>query len=96
MGTRVALQTERPGLVIGRKGQTIKTLTTAIEEQFGFENPSIEVTEVADLTINSSEIVGREVTISCNTYTWVEGTGDDAVTHADTVIDYIESTETSA
>ena len=58
--------------------------------------PDGQVTEVADLTINSSEIVGREVTISCNTYTWVEGTGDDAVTHADTVIDYIESTETSA
>jgi hypothetical protein len=58
--------------------------------------PDGQVTEVSDLTINSSEIVGREVTISCNTYTWVEGTGSAAVTHADTVIDYIESTETSA
>ena len=34
MGTRVLLTTERPGLVIGRRGQTIKNLTTAIEERF--------------------------------------------------------------
>ena len=63
MGTRVALQTERPGLVIGRKGQTIKTLTTAIEEQFGFENPSIEVTEVADPNLNA-QIMAEKLAFS--------------------------------
>ena len=43
MGTRVILTTERPGLVIGRRGQTIKNLTAVIEDRFGFENPQIEV-----------------------------------------------------
>ena len=46
LGTRIILTTERPGLVIGRRGQTIKNLTTVIEERFGFENPQIEVQEV--------------------------------------------------
>ncbi len=53
MGTRVILTTERPGLVIGRKGQTIKNLTQAIEKEFGFENPQIEVQEVANANLNA-------------------------------------------
>ena len=53
MGTRVILSTERPGLVIGRKGQTIKNLTGAIEDQFGFENPQIEVQEVENPNLNA-------------------------------------------
>ena len=53
MGTSVILATERPGLVIGRRGQTIKTLTTVIEERFGFENPQIEVHEVEDPNLNA-------------------------------------------
>jgi hypothetical protein len=51
---------------------------------------------VADLTISSTNLVGREVTVTCNTYTWTEGSGSSAKTHVDTVIDFIQSTETSA
>jgi small subunit ribosomal protein S3 len=46
MGTRVTLLTERPGLVIGRKGSAIKTLTDEIQNRFKFDNPQIEVQEV--------------------------------------------------
>jgi len=53
MGYRVTLITERPGLVIGRKGATIKGLTQAVEAKFGFENPQIEVQEVQDASLNS-------------------------------------------
>jgi len=53
MGYRVTLITERPGLVIGRKGATIKRLTQAVEAKFGFENPQIEVQEVQDASLNS-------------------------------------------
>ena len=63
MGTRVALKTERPGLVIGRKGQTIKNLTTAIEEQFGFENPQIEVGDVGDPNLNA-QIMAEKLAFS--------------------------------
>ena len=63
MGTRVALETERPGLVIGRKGQTIKNLTTAIEEQFGFENPQIEVQEVEKPNLNA-QIMAEKLAFS--------------------------------
>ena len=53
MGTRVTLLAERPGLVIGRKGATIKTLTEAVERQFKFDNPQIEVQEVEQPALNA-------------------------------------------
>jgi small subunit ribosomal protein S3 len=53
MGTRVTLLAERPGLVIGRKGGAIKGLTEAVERQFKFDNPQIEVQEVARPALNA-------------------------------------------
>ncbi len=53
MGTRVTLLAERPGLVIGRKGGAIKGLTEAVERQFKFDNPQIEVQEVQNPSLNA-------------------------------------------
>ncbi len=63
MGTRIILSTERPGLVIGRRGQTIKNLTTVIEDRFGFENPQIEVEEVKDVSLNA-QIMAEKLAFS--------------------------------
>lgn len=63
MGTRVILNTERPGLVIGRRGQTINKLTKDIEDKFGFENPGIEVTEVANPNL-SAQIMAEKLAFS--------------------------------
>ena len=52
MGTRVTLTIERPGIVIGRRGAAIKNLTRSIEDDFNFDNPQIEVQEVADPNLN--------------------------------------------
>lgn len=53
MGTRVTLIAERPGLVIGRKGGAIKSLTDSVEETFKFDNPQIEVQEVGNPALNA-------------------------------------------
>jgi small subunit ribosomal protein S3 len=53
MGTRVTLITERPGLVIGRRGAAIQALTKAIEEDFKFNNPQIEVQQVDNPALNA-------------------------------------------
>ncbi|MDI6642529.1 MAG: 30S ribosomal protein S3 [Candidatus Hodarchaeaceae archaeon] len=45
-GTHVALYVERPGMVIGRKGKSIKQLTDELEKKFGLENPQVEVVEI--------------------------------------------------
>lgn len=52
MGTRIHLVTERPGFVIGRRGETIKKLTSNLNERFGLDNPQIEVVEAADPSLN--------------------------------------------
>jgi small subunit ribosomal protein S3 len=53
IGTRVTLVTERPGIVIGRRGAAIKNLTRAIEEDFKFDNPQVEVQEVENPNLNA-------------------------------------------
>ncbi len=63
MGTSVIITTERPGLVIGRRGQTIKNLTAVIDERFGFENPQIEVQEVANASLNA-QIMAEKLAFS--------------------------------
>ena len=45
-GTRVALYVERPGMVIGRKGRSIKQLTDELAHKYKMENPQVEVVEI--------------------------------------------------
>ncbi len=53
MGTRITLIAERPGLVIGRKGSAIKSLTDAVARDFNFNNPQIEVQEEQQPALNA-------------------------------------------
>ena len=43
LGTRIVIYASKPGLVIGRRGQSIRDLTAMLEERFGVENPQISV-----------------------------------------------------
>jgi len=43
LGTRVVVYAAKPGLVIGRRGQSIRDLTAILEQQFGVQNPQISV-----------------------------------------------------
>ncbi|MDD2625975.1 MAG: 30S ribosomal protein S3 [Candidatus Methanomethylophilus sp.] len=63
MGTRITIATERPGLIIGRRGQTIKNLTAVIEDRFGFENPQLEVQEVENVSLNA-QIMAEKLAFS--------------------------------
>ena len=46
LGTQMVIYTMRPGLVIGRGGETIKGLAVTLEERFGLPNPQISVAEI--------------------------------------------------
>src|SRR2546428_1537567 len=59
MGIRVTLIAERTGLVIGRKGSSIKALTDAVERQFNFDNPQIEVQEVGNAALNAQIMAAK-------------------------------------
>jgi small subunit ribosomal protein S3 len=43
LGTRIVVYAGKPGLVIGRRGQSIRDLTAVLEQRFGVQNPQISV-----------------------------------------------------
>lgn len=45
-GTKVMLHVTRPGIVIGRKGSSIRELTDTLESDFGLKNPQVAVNEI--------------------------------------------------
>lgn len=52
MGTKIKLICERPGMIIGKKGRTIKELTETLRTKFNIENPQIEVEDVDSPNLN--------------------------------------------
>uniref|UniRef100_A0A7C4BAU6 Small ribosomal subunit protein uS3 n=1 Tax=Ignisphaera aggregans TaxID=334771 RepID=A0A7C4BAU6_9CREN len=59
LGTRVIIYALRPGLIIGRKGQTLKTIQTILEKVFGIENPQITVVEVENPDMNARVVAAN-------------------------------------
>jgi small subunit ribosomal protein S3 len=59
LGTHVVIYAMRPGLVIGRGGDTIKELATSLEEKFKLSNPQISVSEIEIPEFNASVIANR-------------------------------------
>jgi len=46
LGTMVVVYAERPGMVIGRGGKTVRSITQNLKSNYGLENPQVEVKEV--------------------------------------------------
>jgi small subunit ribosomal protein S3 len=46
LGTRVVIYAAKPGIVIGRRGQSIRDLTLVFEQTFGMENPQVSVAAI--------------------------------------------------
>lgn len=46
VGTMVIVYAEKPGIVIGRGGKTVRAITKTLKNNFDLENPQVEVKEV--------------------------------------------------
>lgn len=46
LGTMVVVYAERPGMVIGRGGKTVRNITQQLKNNYDLENPQVEVKEV--------------------------------------------------
>ncbi len=53
LGEKVVVHASRPGLVVGRQGESIKKLTRRLKEDFGLENPQVEVAEIHDIYLDA-------------------------------------------
>jgi small subunit ribosomal protein S3 len=59
LGTHVVIYAMRPGLVIGRGGETIKELASALEQNFKVSNPQISVSEIEVPEFNAYVVASR-------------------------------------
>jgi small subunit ribosomal protein S3 len=59
LGTHVVIYAMRPGIVIGRGGETIKDLAITLEENFKLSNPQISVSEIEVPEFNAYVIASR-------------------------------------
>jgi len=53
LGTHIVIYAMRPGLVIGRGGETIRELASILEEKFNMPNPQISVSEIEIPELNA-------------------------------------------
>jgi small subunit ribosomal protein S3 len=59
LGTHVVIYAMRPGLVIGRSGETIRELAKILEEKFKLSNPQISVSEIEVPELNAYIVASR-------------------------------------
>ena len=59
LGTHMVIYAMRPGLVIGRGGDTIKELASILEEKFKVSNPQISVSEIEIPELNAYVVASR-------------------------------------
>ncbi|MBI5390761.1 30S ribosomal protein S3 [Candidatus Woesearchaeota archaeon] len=52
LGDKVIITASRPGLVVGKKGQSIKKLTIDLKKRFNLENPQIEIADVQNQNLD--------------------------------------------
>ncbi|WGM89171.1 MAG: 30S ribosomal protein S3 [Candidatus Bathyarchaeota archaeon] len=59
LGTHIVIYTMRPGLVIGRGGETIRALAQILEQQFQLPSPQISVAEIEVPELNAHVVASR-------------------------------------
>jgi len=59
LGTHIVIYAMRPGLVIGRGGESIKELASILEEKFKVSNPQISVSEIEIPELNAYVVASR-------------------------------------
>jgi len=59
LGTHLVIYTMRPGMVIGRGGETIRELAKILEEQFQLPSPQISVAEIEVPELNAFVVASK-------------------------------------
>ena len=62
IGEKVIVSTNKPGLVIGRKGEKIEELTEVLKTKFKLENPRVEIEEIKQPEFDA-QIIADEIAL---------------------------------
>jgi len=63
IGEKIIISTNKPGLVIGRRGEKIEQLTKLIKSNFNLENPHLEINEIKNPDFDS-QIIADEIALA--------------------------------
>jgi small subunit ribosomal protein S3 len=68
--TRIVVNVTRPGLAIGKSGQNIKSLTDAIQKNYGIENPQLEIREIQNPNLDAAAVSNKLKALIERGYSW--------------------------
>ena len=68
--TRIVLHVTKPGLAIGKGGQTIKQLTETIGKDYKIDNPQIEIQEIRNPELNARVTVDKMAALIQREFPW--------------------------
>jgi len=59
VGEKIIVSTDKPGLIIGARGEKIDTLTKVLKQKFKLENPNIEINEIKNPDLDAKLVADR-------------------------------------
>ena len=59
VGEKIIVSTDRPGLIIGSRGERIDALTRILKTRFKLENPNIEIEEIKNASLDAQLVADR-------------------------------------
>lgn len=59
VGEKIIVSTDKPGLIIGSRGERIDQLTRILKQKFGLENPNVEIDEIRNPNFDAQLVADR-------------------------------------
>jgi len=59
VGEKIVIATDKPGLIIGSRGEKIDNLTRILKVKFKLENPNIEINEIRNSNLDAQLVADR-------------------------------------
>jgi small subunit ribosomal protein S3 len=59
IGEKIIIATDKPGLIIGSRGERIDLLTKVLKQRFKLENPNIEISEITNSNLDAQLVADR-------------------------------------
>ena len=59
VGEKIVVATDKPGLIIGSRGERIDSLTRVLKQRFKLENPNIDIEEITNSNLDAQLVADR-------------------------------------
>lgn len=59
VGEKIIIETDKPGLIIGKRGEKIEELTRILKAKFKLENPNIEIKEIENPLLDAQLVADQ-------------------------------------